>query len=34
MKNFSKWEKEFRAQNLYAFNGDTNGLLWLKTRAV
>ncbi len=34
MKNFSKWEKEFRAQDLYAFNGDTNGLLWLKTRAV
>ncbi len=23
MKNFSKWEKEFRAQNLYAFNGET-----------
>lgn len=34
MTNFEKWDKEFRAQNLYAFNHDTNALLWLKVRAV
>lgn len=34
MTNFEKWDKEFRSQNLYAFNHDTNGLLWLKVRAV
>lgn len=34
MTNFGKWDKEFRAQNLYAFNHDINGLLWLKVRAV
>lgn len=34
MTNFEKWDKEFRAQNLYAFNRDINGLLWLKVRAV
>ena len=34
MTNFEKWDKEFRAQNLYAFNHDINGLLWLKVRAV
>lgn len=34
MNNFEKWDKEFRAQNLYAFNHDTNALLWLKVRAV
>lgn len=34
MSNFEKWDKEFRAQNLYAFNNDTNALLWLKVRAV
>lgn len=27
-------EQRVLAQNLYAFNHDTNGLLWLKTRAV
>ena len=34
MTNFEKWDKEFRAQNLYVFNGNTNGLLSLKVRAV
>lgn len=34
MTNFEKWDKEFRSQNLYAFNHDLNGLLWLKVRAV
>ena len=34
MGNFEKWDKEFRAQNLFAFNNDANGLLWLKVRAV
>lgn len=34
MTNFEKWDKEFRAQNLYIFNYDINGLLWLKVRAV
>ena len=34
MSNFEKWDREFRTQNLYAFNHDANGLLWLKVRAV
>ena len=34
MNNFEKWDKEFRAQNLYSFNDDSNGLLWLKVRAI
>lgn len=34
MANFSKWSNEFSANNLYAFNHDANGLLWLKVRAV
>ena len=34
MTNFEKWDKEFRNQNLFAFNNDTNALMWLKVRAV
>lgn len=34
MNNFEKWDNEFRRQNLYAFNNNSNGLLWLKVRAV
>ena len=34
MSNFEKWDKEFRVQNLYAFNENSNALLWLKVRAV
>lgn len=34
MSNFEKWDKEFRSQNLYAFNNNANALLWLKVRAV
>lgn len=34
MSNFEKWDNEFRAQNLYAFNNNANALLWLKVRAV
>lgn len=34
MTNFEKWDSEFRAQNLYAFNNNKNALLYLKVRAV
>lgn len=34
MKNFEKWDKAFRSQNLYIFNNDRNALLWLKVRAI
>lgn len=34
MANFEKWDKEFSAQNLYAFNNNENALLYLKVRAV
>ena len=34
MTNFEKWDKEFRSQNLYAFNNNDNALLYLKVRAV
>lgn len=34
MTNFEKWDKEFRTQNLYAFNNNENALLYLKVRAV
>ncbi|MCD8284896.1 MAG: hypothetical protein LUC86_03845 [Prevotellaceae bacterium] len=34
MTNFERWDKEFRAQRLYAFNHNEDALLWLKTRAV
>lgn len=34
MTNFEKWDKEFRSQNLYAFNYNTNALIWLKVRAI
>ena len=32
--NFDKWNREFRNQNLFAFNNDINALLWLKVRAI
>lgn len=34
MTVFEKWDKEFRDQNMNAFNGDYYGLLWLKVRAI
>lgn len=34
MNNFQKWNEAFRQQNLFVFNNDENGILWLKTRAV
>lgn len=34
MTTFEKWDREFHDNNLYAFNGDVNGLLWLKVRSV
>lgn len=34
MTNFEKWDKEFRAQNLFVFNNNDNALLYLKVRAV
>lgn len=33
MTNFEKWNKEFRSQNLFAFNSNENALMWLKVRA-
>ena len=32
--NFDKWNREFRNQNLFAFNNEINALLWLKVRAI
>lgn len=34
MTEFERWNNEFKADNLYAFNDNINGLLWLKVRAV
>lgn len=34
MGSFEKWNEEFRKQNMYEFNNNPNGLLWLKVRAV
>lgn len=34
MREFEKWDVEFRKQNLYVFNGNEKALLWLKVRAV
>lgn len=34
MSSFEKWANFFSKQNLYAFNNDENGILWLKTRAI
>lgn len=34
MTEFEKWDKEFRNQNLSAFNNNLTGLLWLKVRAI
>ena len=34
MTNFEKWDSEFRNNNLFAFNNNENGLLWLKVRAI
>ena len=34
MSNFETWDILFKQQNLFGFNGNINGLLWLKVRAV
>ncbi len=34
MTEFEVWDKKFREHDMYSFNGDRNGLLWLKVRAV
>lgn len=34
MSNFEKWSKLFQQQNLFEFNNNPNGLLWLKVKAV
>ena len=34
MTNFEKWDNEFRANNLFAFNHKEKALLYLKVRAV
>ena len=34
MTNFEKWNKAFKAQELYAFNHNENAVLWLKVRAI
>lgn len=34
MNNFDRWDKLFREQNLFPFNQNKNGILWLKVRAI
>ncbi|MCH5346724.1 MAG: hypothetical protein J1E63_06415 [Muribaculaceae bacterium] len=34
MTNFDRWNDEFRLQNMFVFNNNANGLLWLKVRAI
>lgn len=34
MDNFDKWDSLFRAQNMFPFNRNKNGILWLKVRAI
>lgn len=34
MTEFEKWDVRFRSQDLFPFNNDPNGLLWLKVRAI
>lgn len=34
MDNFDKWDISFREHNMFAFNNNHNGLLWLKVRAI
>lgn len=34
MNNFDKWDSLFRAQDMFPFNRDKNGILWLKIRAI
>lgn len=34
MDTFDKWDSLFRAQNLFSFNRNKNGILWLKVRAI
>lgn len=34
MDDFDKWDRLFRSQNLYEFNNNSSGLLWLKVRAA
>lgn len=34
MDNFDKWDSLFRAQDLFPFNQNKNGILWLKVRAI
>lgn len=34
MDNFDRWDSLFRAQNIFPFNENKNGILWLKVRAI
>ena len=34
MNEFEKWDDAFREQRLDVFNNDSEGLLWLKVRAI
>lgn len=34
LNEFERWDREFREQNLYVFNNNPKGLLWLKVRAI
>ncbi len=34
MRNYHYWKEKFEAQDLYAFNGQKEGILWLKVRAI
>jgi hypothetical protein len=33
-KTFDFWDRQFRNNNLFAFNSDYEGLIWLKVRAI
>lgn len=34
MDNFDRWDRLFRTQELFPFNQNKNGILWLKIRAI
>lgn len=34
MNNFEKWDALFRSQNMSSFNLNSNGILWLKVKAI
>jgi len=34
MKNFKHWDKQFKQGNMFAFNLDEQGVLWLKLKSI